>query len=167
MQTSDLREDMDALHPLELVEYVLASRDWTFERRGDDEVAVEMPGRWCDYGLFFVLAPELETMHMSCAMDLRVPEIRRGAVNDLLAIANEKLWMGHFSLWTEEGAPLYRYSLLLGDDFQLGADRLQSMIDLALSECERFYPAFQYVVWGGKSAEDAVEAAMLDTVGEA
>ena len=34
-------------------------------------------------------------------------------------------------------------------------------------ECERFYPAFQYVIWGGKSAIDSISAAMVDTVGEA
>jgi hypothetical protein len=36
-----------------------------------------------------------------------------------------------------------------------------------LIDCERFYPAFQYVVWGGKSASDALAAAMIETVGEA
>jgi hypothetical protein len=41
------------------------------------------------------------------------------------------------------------------------------MVETALLECERFYPAFQYVIWGGKQAPDAIEAAMIDTVGEA
>ncbi|MGH6959444.1 MAG: YbjN domain-containing protein, partial [Dongiaceae bacterium] len=35
------------------------------------------------------------------------------------------------------------------------------------SECERFFPAFQFVLWGGKSPEEALAAAMLETVGEA
>jgi hypothetical protein len=36
-----------------------------------------------------------------------------------------------------------------------------------LSECERFYPAFQFVVWGGKSPAQAIASAMIDPVGEA
>jgi len=167
MQTSDSLFDVETLHPIELIEQVLSARDWTFERRGDDELAVEVPGRWCDYGVFFALAPELETLHISCALDMRVPEPRRGAIAELLAIANEKLWIGHFALWAEEGLPMFRYSLLLGTDLNLGTDRLESLIDVAISECERFYPAFQYVTWGGKAPAEAVEAAMLDTVGEA
>jgi hypothetical protein len=98
---------------------------------------------------------------------MRVPESRRAAIAELLAIANEKLWIGHFALWAEEGLPMFRYSLLLGSDLNLGIDRLESLIDVAISECERFYPAFQYVTWGGKAPTEAVEAAMLDTVGEA
>jgi hypothetical protein len=72
-----------------------------------------------------------------------------------------------FALWAEEGLPMFRYSLLLGPDLNLGADRLESLIDVAISECERFYPAFQYVIWGGKAPAEAVEAAMRDTVAEA
>ena len=36
-----------------------------------------------------------------------------------------------------------------------------------ITECERFYPAFQFVLWGGKSPADALAAAMLECVGEA
>ena len=32
---------------------------------------------------------------------------------------------------------------------------------------ERYYPAFQFVVWAGKSAGEALEAVLLETVGEA
>jgi len=167
MLTSDTAFDVEERNPLEIVEQVLSARDWTFERRGEDELAVEVPGRWCDYGAFFALAPELETLHISCALDMRVPEPRRQAVAELLAIANEKLWIGHFALWADEGLPMFRYSLMLGADLNLGADRLEALIDVAVGECERFYPAFQYVIWGGKSAAEAVEAAMLDTQGEA
>ena len=41
------------------------------------------------------------------------------------------------------------------------------MVDIAITECERFYPAFQFVLWGGKSPVDALQAAMLECVGEA
>ena len=40
-------------------------------------------------------------------------------------------------------------------------------LETAIHECERFYPAFQFVVWGGRSPTDAVAMAMIDTVGEA
>ena len=32
---------------------------------------------------------------------------------------------------------------------------------------DRFYPAFQYLVWGGKSVDEAAQAAMFETAGEA
>ena len=41
------------------------------------------------------------------------------------------------------------------------------MVESALHACERYYPAFQFVVWAGKSAQQAMDAAMFDTAGEA
>ena len=37
----------------------------------------------------------------------------------------------------------------------------------ALDACERYFPAFQFVVWAGKTAREAIDAAMFETAGEA
>jgi hypothetical protein len=47
------------------------------------------------------------------------------------------------------------------------AEQVEDLVDIALSECERFHPAFQFVVWGGKSPSQAIASAMIDPVGEA
>jgi hypothetical protein len=41
------------------------------------------------------------------------------------------------------------------------------MLAGAIHACERYYPAFQFVVWAGKTATEAMSAAMFDTEGEA
>jgi hypothetical protein len=41
------------------------------------------------------------------------------------------------------------------------------MLSGAIHACERYFSAFQFVVWAGKSAEEAISAAMFDTDGEA
>jgi hypothetical protein len=46
-------------------------------------------------------------------------------------------------------------------------EQLEDLMEAALCECERYYPAFQFVIWGGKKPEEAMQAAMLETVGEA
>ena len=46
-------------------------------------------------------------------------------------------------------------------------EQVEDMIEVALTECERFFPAFQYVIWGGKDPTEAVAAACIDPVGEA
>ena len=65
-------------------------------------------------------------------------------------------------------ARLYRVSCdeLLGRREQPAMSG-SALIDIALHECERFYPAFQYVLWGGRTPTEAIDAAMLETVGEA
>ena len=43
----------------------------------------------------------------------------------------------------------------------------ETMLVSAIHACERYFPAFQFVVWAGKSAPEALHAAMFDTAGEA
>jgi len=153
-----------AFNPIDDVERIAANREWMFERRSDQEVAVEVPGQWCDFGLYFAWSEDLSALHFSAAFDMRVPPARRPAVYELLAHLNERLWMGHFAVWVEEGVPMFRHTLVGGASDGLP---IEDVVEVALNECERFYPAFQFVIWGGKSASEAIEASMLDTVGEA
>jgi hypothetical protein len=106
-------------------------------------------------------------MHFSCAFDVKVPAERRAPLFELLALANERLWIGHFGLEVEEGVPVFRHAVLLRGAPGASAESLEDMVDIALTECERFFPAFQFVLWGGKPPAEALEAAMLDCVGEA
>jgi hypothetical protein len=49
----------------------------------------------------------------------------------------------------------------------LGVDQAQTIIDVAIDECERFYPVFQFIIWGDKTPEEAIASAMIETHGEA
>ena len=62
---------------------------------------------------------------------------------------------------------LYRHGALLGDDGMLSLDQAQALVENAIDECDRFYPAFQFVLWGDKTPRDALDAAMVDVGGEA
>jgi len=162
-----LQEEAQIQHPLDVVEKLVDDNDWLFDRRSDQEIAVQVPGRWCDYSLFFAWNDHAGAMHFTCAFDMPVPVERRPHVHELLAVVNEKMWLGHFGVWDDDGLPMYRYAIPLRGAQGLSLGQTEDLLETALMECERFYPAFQYVIWGGKTAQEAVEAAMVDTVGEA
>ena len=156
-----------ASNPLDMLEQIAAANDWAFERRSEAEMAAEAPGRWCDYGLYFNWSDEISAMHFTCSFDLKVPGKRRTALYELLALANERLWIGHFGLDPDEGIPVFRHAVLLRGAPGASSESLEDMVDIALTECERFFPAFQFVLWGGKTPIEALDAAMLECVGEA
>jgi len=154
-------------NPLDILEQIIAANEWAFERRSDGEMAAEAPGKWCDYGLHFSWSHEISAMSFTCAFDLKVPADRREKLYELLALANDRLWIGHFGLDATDGMPVFRHSVLLRGAPGASAESLEDMVDIAISECERFFPAFQFVLWGGKSPAEALQAAMLECVGEA
>lgn len=154
-------------NPIDLVEEIVVANDWTHERASDDELIVEITGRWCDYRLYFLWQEELGALHFSCGFEMKVTPGRRFAVYELLALANEKLWLGHFDLSAEDSSPIFRHAVPLRGVATASAEQVEDLVEIALSECERFYPAFQLVVGGGRSASQAIAAAMIEPVGEA
>jgi hypothetical protein len=162
-----VRDEARQVNPLDLVEQIVAANDWPFDRRSDEEMAVEVPGRWCDYSLYFAWREDVGALHFTCAFDMRIPDAKRSNIHELLIHMNEKMWLGHFGLWVEEGVPMFRHAMLMRGLHEAGIEMLEDLVDVALAECERFYPAFQFVVWGGKGAAEALEAALIETVGEA
>ena len=43
----------------------------------------------------------------------------------------------------------------------LSLDQAETLVEAAVDELDRFYPVFQFVLWGGKSPKDAIAAAMV------
>ncbi|TAH68036.1 MAG: hypothetical protein EWM45_04970 [Rhodopseudomonas palustris] len=154
-------------NPLAAVEDIAASNDLSFERSGDDEIVMLSKGTWTDYQLSFTWMNEIEALHLACAFELKVPSARRAEVQRLVAMINEQMWIGHFDIWTHTGTVMYRQALLLPGGLNATTAQCESMLIGALHACERYYPALQFVVWAGKSAEEAMQSAMFDTAGEA
>ncbi|MEI6985588.1 MAG: YbjN domain-containing protein [Rhodospirillaceae bacterium] len=167
MTTAAIESTSIYRNPLDIVEEIVSANEWAFDRSCDDEMVVEIGGRWCDYRLYFVWQQELGAMQFSCQFDMKIQPHRKVAVFELLAEVNSRMWLGHFDICGEEKTPMFRQTTLLRGSHGASVEQLEDLVEIALSECERFYPAFQYVIWGGKSPSEAVSAALLETVGEA
>ena len=62
---------------------------------------------------------------------------------------------------------MFRHTLLVRGAGGVSVEQMEDLVEVALGESERFFPAFQFVIWGGKTAEEAVAASLLDVQGEA
>lgn len=164
---SEYSDTLSSGNPLDLAEELFESREWLFDRPVEEELVAEIEGAWCHYRVWCTWQPQLEVMIFSCAFDTRVPEKSAKALYPLLASINEKMWLGHFDLCSEEHIITFRHALLLRGGNGATLQQMEDLIDIAMTECDRFFPAFQSVVWGGNSCENALEIALMDTVGEA
>lgn len=167
MRTLIETETSSRLNPLDLVEQIVGEHEWPFDRQGQDELTVGVSGRYCEHQMWFSWREELGALSFTCAFDMKVPANRRKDLHSLLAYVNEKALIGHFDHWVEEGMMVFRQSLLLRGGPGATSEQIEDLMEIGLSECERFYPAFQFLVWGGRTPEDAVAAAMFECAGEA
>jgi hypothetical protein len=154
-------------NPVDMIEFVAANNDWSFERSGEDEIAMTVTGVWADYHVSFSWMEEFEALHLACAFDAKVPQSRVNEVIQLLSLINSQVLMGHFDLWRNEDVVIFRQSLLLAGGAEPTGRQVEVLLSSALDACEAYYQAFQFVVWSGMDAQSALDAVLFETVGEA
>ena len=61
-------------HPVDVVERLAALQEWAFDRHDDDEIAILVSGAWAHYEVAITWIPDVESLHFSCAFDLKTPD---------------------------------------------------------------------------------------------
>lgn len=154
-------------NPIDLVENIFASKSFELERRNINEVVVEVQGKWNNMLLFFAWEANMHCLHLSCLMDIDCKIEDRSKIFELLALANEELWVGHFSYWAEQNIPVFKHSVIINDEETYFAGKLEQMINIAIKECERMYPVFKVVLTKGMSPQEALYPITMTTIGQA
>ena len=154
-------------NPLEVIERMATTNDWAFDRASDDEITMVVRGKWTDYQGSFTWMFDLEALHLAMAFEMKVPERCQAELQKLISLINEQLWVGHFDLWFKDGLVMYRNALVLAGGVEASSRQCEVLLSTALEACEHYYPAFQFVVWAGEGAHEALQAAMFETRGQA
>ena len=154
--------------PIDMLEAYYAAHDWDHERH-DDEIVATVKGSWAEYELRALWREDDSVLQFLAFPDIKVPDERRAAMYEALGLVNEQLWVGHFELWATSGILLYRHAVVVdgGDEGTMSLTAAELLVESAIDECERFYPVFQFVLWGGKTPKEAIAAALIETQGEA
>ena len=158
---------VDDCAPMDMLARLFEARGWPFAFESDDEVGVQVQGSWGSYQLRAIWRREDRVLQVLCLPEIRVSEARVPALHELIGRINEQVWLGHFELWSQGRILLYRHAMLLGDDGLLSLAQAQALVEAAIEDCDRFYPAFQFALWGDKSPREALDAALIDAAGEA
>ena len=159
-----LQEDM---HPIDIVEHIAEHHDWDFDRIHDDQIAMAVEGQWRTYSITLAWSGYDQTLRLICTFEMEPPEDRLPALYECLNATNDQCWAGAFSYWGEHKLMVYRYGLVLAGGQYASPEQIDTMISAAVMSCERYYPAFQLVVWGNRRAEDALQVAIAEAYGRA
>ncbi|GIX17645.1 MAG: hypothetical protein KatS3mg119_1831 [Rhodothalassiaceae bacterium] len=153
--------------PLELIEELALANDWSSSQTGDDELTLRVPGAYGELELKAVWRPEERVLQLVCLFYTGLARERLPAIYEALALANERLWLGHFECWSDEAALIFRHAVALESADGIGGEHLALLLQNAFEEVERFHPFFSFVADDGRAPLEALEAAMLETEGSA
>lgn len=156
------------IDPMEMVESCLAVAGWEFQRDEDGTtIQCLADTRWGEMGGMFASRREPPALHFSITLDVKPTQARRAQIAELVMMANERLWLGHFDYWADEGVIIYRHALPMLDRIEPEAGEVRAVLAAGLDAVNMFVPAFNFVIWAGKTPAEAMEAAMFETAGEA
>ena len=163
----DVDEGLIALDPLDVVEHVLSAENLSFDRTEDGDLAFSLAGDWKEYELWFAWRPEADCLQLCLSIDRRAVKNQRAAACELTNLVNQRVWVGHFEIWSDDGEVVFRHAMALPEGERPTLAQAASMIDAAMEAADRFYPAFDFLLAAGKSPDEAMAACMFETVGQA
>ncbi len=165
LHAETFEEEDFAANPLDHVEEVLNRHNWAFNRVNAEELIVQVTGKGCDYRLFFIWEEDMSAIQFCCQYSLKIPtENFKMAAKSLMEL-NANLWLGHFDLPAKTGVPSFRYAAFCQEETTT-PDKISNMIDVALAQCERFFPAFNVLSKTTATDEGSLSLALMETRGE-
>jgi hypothetical protein len=161
----------DTTSPIDDIENFIITTSWHYERISSHELVVNIKGQYCEYHATIAWLEHSNILHIALSFSIGLsreplPLAREHSILKLLSMMNESLQIGHFDLWRNENAIVWRYGHFL-TDHNLSTDNLSKIFRTAIKICEQHYPAFQFVLWAGHTPADALHFVLLETVGEA
>ncbi len=167
MSLSERFLNTEDLHPIDIVETLAEHHEWDFDRVTDDQIAMAVEGQWRTYSLTLAWSAHDETLRLICTFELDPPAEKLPGLYEVVNKANDLVWTGAFTFWTEQRLMVWRYGLVLTGNHIAGPEQIDRMISQAVLAAERFYPAFQLVSWGDDSPEKALDVAIAEAYGRA
>ncbi len=155
------------IHPIDMVESLAEQSAWDFDRVGENQIAMAIEGQWRTYSLSLNWTSYDDTLKLLCTFEFNPPAERVGSVLEVINLANERIWSGAFSYWSEQDVMAFRYGLTLAGGATATPQQIEAMVLSAVGLAERFYPAFQLVGWSDESPEDALDIAIAEAYGTA
>ncbi len=155
------------LNPIDVVEDVIHQKKWSFSRAADHELVAEISSNWCSYRLYFTWSENINALSLTITFDIRFPETKLKTAYELLGLINENLWIGHFDLTSKNGIPAFRHTILSNVDNEFLHKKFEDLVDIAIYECEKFYPSFQQVLFDNTAPKEAIKFSNFEVIGRA
>lgn len=166
LDSIDIFEEVS--NPLDAVEDLFNSYEWSFRRNGDDELSVQVAGHHESYELSMIWDEESNCLHFLSQYSFAVAADNLTVAAEALMRINERLWLGHFILTPGTNVPALRHtSLFRGFCHGSGAEQIEDLVDIAIKEAEQYYPVFEWLSHPVEDQDNSpLDLVLMQTVGE-
>ena len=155
------------LNPIDIVEEVIYQKNWSFSRADDYELVADIASKFCQYRLYFTWSENVRAISFTITFDLKYPQSKLIKAYELIGLINEKLWLGHFDITSKNGIPAFRHTILSNAESDFLHKKLENLVDIAIYECEKYYPSFQQVLFDELDPSESLLFSNFEVLGSA
>ena len=155
------------LNPIDIVEEVIYQKKWSFSRADEYELVADISSKWCQYRLYFTWSENIKAISFTITFDLKFPQNKIIKAYELIGLINEKLWLGHFDITSKNGIPAFRHTILSNSDNDFLHKKLENLVDIAIYECEKYYPSFEQALFYDIDPLESLEFINFEVIGSA
>ena len=109
----------------------------------------------------------IRAISFTITFDLKFPQNKIIKAYELIGLINEKLWLGHFDITSKNGIPAFRHTILSNVDSDFLHKKLENLVDIAIYECEKYYPSFQQVLFDEIEPSESLLFTNFEVLGSA
>ena len=154
-----------SFHPINLLEEIIISKNWVFDRPIEDEIYIEVPTKYSNLIIQVSWLKNQGKIEIRSFFYIKMDFSNNIEIYKLLNLINNKINYGHFII-SELKYPTFKNSIIVKNHKDIKFELLREVLNFAIIESERFFPVFQLVLWGGKKAEEAILFFDFETEGK-
>ena len=144
-----------SFHPINLLEEIIISKNWVFDRPIEDEIYIEVPTKYSNLIIQVSWLKNQGKIEIRSFFYIKMDFSNNIEIYKLLNLINNKINYGHFII-SELKYPTFKNSIIVKNHKDIKFELLREVLNFAIIESERFFPVFQLVLWGCKKAEEAI-----------
>ena len=153
-------------HPINVLEEIIISKNWVFERPIEDEIYIEVPTKYSNLIIQVIWLKNQSRIEIRSFFYNKMDFSNNIEIYKLLNLINNRIDYGHFII-NENSYPTFKNSIIIKDHENIKFDLLREVLNYDILESERFFPMLQLVLWSGKKAEEAFLFFEFKTEGKA
>ena len=136
-------------------------------RDSENKITINAKGLWSTYKISIIWSETKKAFEISTYLDNPRKTRTNKSVYLLISKVNEKTSLGYFNFNSKLNTIFFYYNASVKGQDSITIEQVEHFVDIAVQECDRFFPVFYVFLNKKKTPKDAIEIAILETCGEA
>lgn len=155
------------INPIDGIEEIISAYDLDFLRNNKNQLSINFEGLWSNYEIKFNWSQPNGLIQINNNLSIKIPTNFLDKIYHVICLINERISLGYFGYCSDESCLFFRHNVSMKGINYLSTEQIEDFIDIIVQECDKFYPAFQTLIFRNYGAKKAIESALFETIGEA